>query len=230
MAMVTLQVVLAAIMAAIAFLQCSPVERLWNGGIEGSCWHPSVLNNYSYFVSAYTTLTDLVLAIVPISAFWNLQMNTSTKIGIMVLMGLTFLSAVVTVVKARYLHLFNDTEDPCKSSARPGKRSLSQKPPLITDRTRHTQCGTSYNYVFGVCKFVHVEIQLDNYQIPLHDSRSSSPRNCHHLLTRPKIHLTGSSRTSSFSQPACPLSGRLSLAFFDLTGAAGRARGLVPAV
>lgn len=184
--MVTIQVVLAAIMAAIAFLQCSPVERLWNGGKEGSCWHPSVLNNYSYFVSAYTTLTDLVLAIVPISAFWNLQMNTSAKIGIMVLMGLTFLSAVVTVVKARYLHLFNDTEDPCKSSARPGKRSLIRKTPLIADCTWHTQCGMSYNYVFGACRSVHVEIRLDNPQIPLHYSRSSSPRNYPHLLTKPK--------------------------------------------
>ncbi|KXJ93467.1 hypothetical protein Micbo1qcDRAFT_223092 [Microdochium bolleyi] len=111
--MTVLQVFLAAVMATMAFVQCSPVEKLWNRTMaEGSCWHPSVLNNYSYFVSAYTTLTDLVLAIVPISAFWKLQMNRSTKVGVSVLMGLTFLSAIVTLVKATYLHLFTDTVDP----------------------------------------------------------------------------------------------------------------------
>ncbi|KAH7033624.1 uncharacterized protein B0I36DRAFT_383449 [Microdochium trichocladiopsis] len=111
-AMAILQVLLAVVMAIMAFVQCSPVDKLWNRGLDGSCWDPSILNNYSYFVSAYTTLTDLALAVVPISAFWNLQMNMSTKIGIMVLMGLTFLSAIVTLIKATFLHLFNDTEDP----------------------------------------------------------------------------------------------------------------------
>ena len=111
-AMVTLQVVLAIISIFIVFLQCSPPETLWNGQ-KGKCWDPSVLNNYSYFLSAYTTLTDVVLAVVPISAFWNLQMRRSTKIGLSIMMGLTLLSAIVTVVKATYLHLFADQTDHC---------------------------------------------------------------------------------------------------------------------
>ncbi|PGH18283.1 hypothetical protein AJ79_00622 [Helicocarpus griseus UAMH5409] len=110
--MVTVQVVLAMISIFIVFFQCKPRAALWNPGLGGKCWPPSVINDYSYFLSAYTTVTDIVLAVVPISAFWKLQMKFSTKLGVSIMMGLTLLSAVVTLVKALYLHLLNDKADP----------------------------------------------------------------------------------------------------------------------
>ncbi|KAK8018435.1 hypothetical protein PG991_007625 [Apiospora marii] len=111
-AMVVLQVVLALVSVVIVFKQCQPTAKVWNKQLPGTCWNPDVLNNFSYFLSAYTTLTDIVLAAVPISAFWRLKMRANTKIGVCVMMGLTLLSAVVTVVKATYLSLFNDQSDP----------------------------------------------------------------------------------------------------------------------
>src|SRR4051812_3838054 len=98
--MVIVQVIIAMISVLIVFFQCSPTAALWNPMINGKCWKPSVLNDFSYFLSAYTTVTDFVLAIVPISIFWRLQLKTSTKIGICIMVGLTMLSAVVTLVKA----------------------------------------------------------------------------------------------------------------------------------
>ena len=82
--------------------------------MPGTCWSPNVLNNFSYWFCAYTAFTDFVLAIVPVAAFWKLQMKRSTKIGLCILMSMTMLSAVVTIIKGSYLSLFTDTDDPCK--------------------------------------------------------------------------------------------------------------------
>lgn len=107
-----MQVVFATIAVIILFSMCSPVQKLWDSSRAGTCWSPDVLNDFSYWVSAYTTITDIVLAIIPISVFWKLQMPQSTKLGVCIMMGLTLLSAIVTIVKATYLHLFTDHNDP----------------------------------------------------------------------------------------------------------------------
>lgn len=110
--LVTLQIIFAAISVLIVFLQCRPTEKLWNTSVEGKCLNPNVLNDFSYWLSAYTTMTDIVLAVVPITAFWKLQMKFWTKLGLCIMMGLTLLSAIVTMTKATYLHLFTDHVDP----------------------------------------------------------------------------------------------------------------------
>jgi hypothetical protein len=38
-----------------------------------------------------SALTDVMLAIIPVAAFWKLQMKTKTKIGLFLLMGTTTL-------------------------------------------------------------------------------------------------------------------------------------------
>ena len=86
---------------------------LWNPTAGGTCWSSDVFDDFSYWVSAYTAMTDIVLAVVPIRAFWKLQMPTATKVSVCVMMGLTLLSAIVTIVKATYLHLFTNHTDPC---------------------------------------------------------------------------------------------------------------------
>ncbi|GLI82140.1 hypothetical protein PoHVEF18_010541 [Penicillium ochrochloron] len=111
-AMVILQVMIAMISVFLVFFQCNPTAMLWNPTLNGKCWSPDIFNGFSYWVSAYTTFTDIVLAVVPIMAFWKLHMRTSTKISVCIMMGLTMLSAIVTIVKATYLHLFTDHTDP----------------------------------------------------------------------------------------------------------------------
>jgi hypothetical protein len=44
--------------------------------------------------------------------FWKLQIPRSTKIGLIVRMSMTMLSAIVTIIKRTYLYLFTDTTDP----------------------------------------------------------------------------------------------------------------------
>lgn len=111
-AIVILQIIFAVVTIALTFAQCQPTSKLWEKTLPGSCWSPNVLNYFSYWLCAYTTLTDVVLAIVPARAFWNLQMVRSTKIGLITMMSMTMLSAIVTIVKGTYLPLFTDTTDP----------------------------------------------------------------------------------------------------------------------
>jgi hypothetical protein len=101
--MTILQVVFAMIAMVLAFAQCQPARKLWEKTLPGTCWDPIILNYFSYWLCAYMTLTDVVLAIVPIVAFWNLQMKRSTKIG---------LSVLITIIKGTYLYLFTDMDDP----------------------------------------------------------------------------------------------------------------------
>ena len=110
--MSVLQVVIAMISIFVVFFQCDPPRMLWDPTIGGTCWSPDVFDGYQYFVSAYTTLTDIILAIVPVSVFWKLQMPLSTKVNVCIMMSLTLLSAIFTIVKATYLHLFTDHTDP----------------------------------------------------------------------------------------------------------------------
>ncbi|KAL6152396.1 hypothetical protein ACJBU6_09267 [Exserohilum turcicum] len=110
--MAILQVIFAIITIALAFAQCQPARKLWEKTLPGSCWSPDVLNYFSYWLCAYTTLTDIILAVVPARVFWSLQMPWSTKIGLIVMMGMTMLSAIVTIIKGTYLPLFTDTTDP----------------------------------------------------------------------------------------------------------------------
>ncbi|RYN21096.1 hypothetical protein AA0112_g10462 [Alternaria arborescens] len=110
--MAILQVIFAIITIALVFAQCQPTSKLWEKTLPGSCWSPDYVNYFSYWLCAYTTLTDMVLAIVPSRAFWNLQMPRSTKAGLIAMMSMTMLSAVVTIVKGTYLPLFTDTTDP----------------------------------------------------------------------------------------------------------------------
>ncbi|KAL4946433.1 hypothetical protein BDV06DRAFT_182541 [Aspergillus oleicola] len=107
-----LQVIFALISVILIFAQCKPTAALWDNSIQGNCWPQSIFYDFMYWTSAYTTMTDIILAIVPITVFWKLQMRRSTKIGVCIMMGLTLLSAVVTIVKATYLPLFTDVEDP----------------------------------------------------------------------------------------------------------------------
>lgn len=112
--MTVLQIIFAMITVVLAFAQCNPTQKLWEKTMPGTCWSPNVLNYFSYWLCAYTTLTDVVLAVVPVAAFWKLQMKRSTKIGLCILMSMTMLSAIVTIIKGTYLHLFTDTLDPCE--------------------------------------------------------------------------------------------------------------------
>lgn len=80
--MAVLQVLLALVPCIIVYVQCRPIEKLWNPTLPGHCWDSSVLNDITYFMTAYTIITDIALAVMPITAFWKLHMKPLTKLGL----------------------------------------------------------------------------------------------------------------------------------------------------
>ncbi|MCJ1432412.1 hypothetical protein MMC27_001768 [Xylographa pallens] len=110
-AIVIAQSVIAAISCVILFTQCTPTASLWDPAVSGTCLPSSVITGYSYFVGAYSAFTDIFLAVIPIAAFWKLQMKLKTKIGLGLLMGMTSIAAIAAIVKTTKLYELADVMD-----------------------------------------------------------------------------------------------------------------------
>ena len=112
-----LQVIIAAISCVLLFTQCTPTEFLWNpmkyilGNLPYSCLPEGLVSRYSYFVGAYTALVDIVLAVVPIRAMWNLKLATRTKVGLFFLMGCSLFAAICSIVKTVHLDSLAELDD-----------------------------------------------------------------------------------------------------------------------
>ncbi|KAI1778659.1 hypothetical protein F4818DRAFT_306297 [Hypoxylon cercidicola] len=106
-----LQCVIAGISCVLLFVQCTPSEYLWNPIVPAHCFPPGTMSRYSYFVGSFTAFTDIVLAIVPIASFWNLQLPKKTKVSLCLVMGCTLFAAICAIVKTTYLNELEDLDD-----------------------------------------------------------------------------------------------------------------------
>lgn len=92
--------------------QCSPVQKLWDPLLPGSCWSPQTVIDIGYFNGAASVLCDWVLATLPIVFMWNIQMRIRVKVGICVLMGLGYFTGICAIVRTTLsivrTTLFND--------------------------------------------------------------------------------------------------------------------------
>lgn len=72
-------------------LQCRPTSLFWlrykEDAPEGSCLDATVISNAFYGYSAISCLTDWTFSLLPIALVWNLQMNRSTKISVIVILA-----------------------------------------------------------------------------------------------------------------------------------------------
>ncbi|KAK7964155.1 hypothetical protein PG988_011129 [Apiospora saccharicola] len=89
---------------------CHPITMLWGATTEGTC-SPSLNSTVSFFFSGVSIVTDLVLAILPGILLWNLRMKKTVKLSVMVILGLAAFASCATVVRLRYLTLYNDQTD-----------------------------------------------------------------------------------------------------------------------
>ena len=86
-------------------VQCRPVTKIWNPGLPGSCWHPSVQQKFAYMQGGWFEIcehrishtymqiglsisTAFVLSALPVLIFRDLQINKRTKVVLCLLMGL----------------------------------------------------------------------------------------------------------------------------------------------
>ncbi|CAD6567800.1 MAG: hypothetical protein ASARMPRED_001148 [Alectoria sarmentosa] len=76
--------------ASIVLAQCSPVQKLWDPLMPGTCWGPDTEISIGDYNGAVSVFCDWALASLPIVFMWNLQMSIKLKVGICVLMGMGF--------------------------------------------------------------------------------------------------------------------------------------------
>ncbi|KAL8699741.1 MAG: hypothetical protein Q9201_005824 [Fulgogasparrea decipioides] len=88
-----LQIVTAVMDVILIFVQCSPTSTLWD---------PK---------PGYTAFTDIFLAVVPIVAFWKLQIKPKAKIVLFLVMSTTAIAAICAIIRIIYVHEIGDLKD-----------------------------------------------------------------------------------------------------------------------
>ncbi|KAL1893490.1 hypothetical protein Sste5346_006318 [Sporothrix stenoceras] len=82
-----------------SWVTCRPIRKAWDPAVEGTCWSIQTLNKYSLFSSSYSGVMDVVLAIIPWTLLWNVQMRLKEKIGVLVAMSMGILAGIVAFIK-----------------------------------------------------------------------------------------------------------------------------------
>ncbi|KAF4960302.1 hypothetical protein FSARC_10499 [Fusarium sarcochroum] len=86
---------------------CHPITTLWGETTYGDC-NPKLNSIIGFFFSAVSILTDWILAILPCILLWNIQMKPRVKLPVMFMLGLGVFASTATVVRLRYLTLYNN--------------------------------------------------------------------------------------------------------------------------
>jgi len=90
--------------ALFAFIQCDPPASLWDASIMNkTCWNGSIESGFALFQIVLGTLFDMLLAIVPSTLIYGLNMDLKKRISLCVLLGLGVISAVCGIVKLVYV-------------------------------------------------------------------------------------------------------------------------------
>ncbi|KAF5020469.1 hypothetical protein F66182_7508 [Fusarium sp. NRRL 66182] len=83
------------LISLIIFVRCKDPRTTWNPAIASECWHPNVYLGVMYFIGAYSTATDFVLALLPWAMLWNLNMKKKEKLSVAFAMSLGVLQVTV---------------------------------------------------------------------------------------------------------------------------------------
>ncbi|PVH72184.1 hypothetical protein DL98DRAFT_470755 [Cadophora sp. DSE1049] len=85
------------------YIQCTPVARVWDRTIPGTCWPPGRQTMLGIMAGGYSSAMDFVLALLPTILLWNLQIRRREKLGVIFAMSLGALAGCAGIVKTIYL-------------------------------------------------------------------------------------------------------------------------------
>ncbi|KAM7183875.1 hypothetical protein V8F33_013326 [Rhypophila sp. PSN 637] len=86
----------------------STLEVQENSGMSLKCWDGRVGVYYGILAGAYSGLMDIVLALLPSSVLWNLQIRRKEKIGIAVAMSMGVFAGGAAIVKCSKIPVMLD--------------------------------------------------------------------------------------------------------------------------
>lgn len=102
------------ILVALWFAVCTPLEKVWNRKVPGTCLSAPVVHSVAYAQSAFAIATDLLLSLAPICIFWSLQITTKRKFGICFLMSLGLAATITSIMKNIAVTKIRERDFSCK--------------------------------------------------------------------------------------------------------------------
>ncbi|KAF5596411.1 integral membrane protein pth11 [Fusarium circinatum] len=82
------------------FAKCTPLERVWNKKVPGTCWDKSKLLTFQLFAAYYSAILDFVLALLPWVILMRMTMRRRERLGVAVAMSLGAIAGITGIVKA----------------------------------------------------------------------------------------------------------------------------------
>ncbi len=91
--------------------QCTPVETSW--AIDNPLQSPKCINILAFdgFNSAWSCLEDLVIWVLPLPVIWKLKVPFSRKVGLWILVAISFISVVCAIVRMASLVIWMRSVD-----------------------------------------------------------------------------------------------------------------------
>lgn len=112
-ALMILVSIVTALTVVLTFVQCENPEALWNPPIRKTtrCWDPHVQTSFSTFAGSLHSATDFILALIPITIIWDLQLSVRKRISLILLLGAGVFSGVCSAIKTDQLNSLTSRSD-----------------------------------------------------------------------------------------------------------------------
>ncbi|KAM0189009.1 hypothetical protein ACHAPA_007722 [Fusarium lateritium] len=81
-------------------VKCSPLARVFDKSVPGTCWDSSKLLKYQLFAAYYSAVLDFVLAFLPWVILMRMTMRRRERLGVAVAMSLGAIAGITAIVKA----------------------------------------------------------------------------------------------------------------------------------
>ncbi|KAI6754134.1 hypothetical protein HG530_013310 [Fusarium avenaceum] len=89
------------------FLNCIPMEAIWNRDIKGKCV-PDRLE-VAYILAGINIFSDLAIAVLPLPVIWNLNLRRSQKIALSGLFGLGCFPITLAIVRIKWVETWSSS-------------------------------------------------------------------------------------------------------------------------
>ncbi|KAH7464016.1 hypothetical protein FOMA001_g17778 [Fusarium oxysporum f. sp. matthiolae] len=89
----------------IYYIQCTPVQALWDSNVKGKCWDRNIAMNYHIFSGAWSSFVDLALVFLALKLILSMRLLGREKWGVAIAMSMGVFAAAASIIKTVQLHL-----------------------------------------------------------------------------------------------------------------------------
>ncbi|PSN71815.1 hypothetical protein BS50DRAFT_629941 [Corynespora cassiicola Philippines] len=97
--------------AVLTMFQCTPAKAAWDPFTKGTCWNMDAKMTNIYVGGVYNVVTDVVLALFPLSIIWALHISLRNRIRLCIVLGLGLFAAVCGSIKLKYVNTLRNLQD-----------------------------------------------------------------------------------------------------------------------